>query len=1057
MERVIRWFVNNSVASNLMMFFIILSGAATIPLLNMEVFPDIEVDIINVTAIYPGATPSDVENAVCVRIEERLQGLDGVKKISSTASENVGSVNVEILSGQDVTEMLDRVKAEVDAIDNFPEGVERPTTKQFITSQANITVAVGGEMDELTLTNLTEEVKDEIDALPGVTYSSFVAKKDKEISIEISEKTLRKYDLTLSQISRAIQSLSIDIPSGSIENVNGEILIRAHGQGYTVDYFSSIPIISDPSGSIVRLGEISELNDAFSIDYDLEFLFNSQPSNLITVYRVGDQNSIDISSQIKDYVEKKQKNLPEGIHITAFDDEARLLVGRIETMTKNAYQGLLLVVIVLALFLKPKLAFWVSLGIPISFMGGFWFMPALDLSINMLSLFTFILVLGIVVDDAIVVGENIALFRERGMDPKEAAVKAATQVSIPVFFAVLTTMATFSPMLAVEGQIGAIWRIFPLITISVLFWSLFESLTILPAHLAHSSEKKSKIIWIRSLSDRWEKFQSKIKNGLIFFVNTYYKPTLLKSVNRPFTFLSIAASVFILTIGIIGGGIIKFSFFPPIEADLAIGTVEYPSGTSIEITREGYLKLEESAKILEEELNKEFPGKSIIKNRLSTIGFQPQRTKTSRGPGNLNASYGGPHLAEVALELIPGEERSIGTEEIVRRWRRLMPSVPGVKEVGFFSSLFSTGEPVNVQLSSKYMDDLLDAKEELKRELIQFPGVFDVKDNFNIGKEEISIKLLPAAENYGINMMMLGSQVQQAFYGLEVQSIQRGRDEVKVMLRYPKNERASISNLEDMMIKVPNGSTIPVRQIAKLELGEGLSSIQRKNRKRAINVTADVDLTVTTGNEVIAAVTASILPKILKKYNSISISLEGEQQEQGQNLKSIGKNFLLAMIVVYMLLAIPFKSYFQPLVVMSSIPFGLTGAVFGHLIMGINFSVLSMMGFVALTGVVVNDSLVMVDFINRYRSEGNSIMDAVLEAGPRRFRPIFLTSLTTFVGLTPLLLEKSIQAKFIIPMAVSLSFGVIFATAITLFLVPVGYLVLEKYILKTEKVKINET
>ena len=627
MERIIRWFVNNSVASNLMMFFIILSGAATIPLLNMEVFPNIEVDIINVTAIYPGATSSDVENAVCVRIEERLQGLDGVKKISSTASENVGSVNIEILSGQDVTEMLDRVKAEVDAIDNFPEGVERPTTKQFITSQANITVAVGGEMDELTLTNLTEEVKDEIDALPGITYSSFVAKKDKEISIEISEKTLRKYDLTLSQISRAIQSLSIDIPSGSIENINGEILIRAQGQGYTVDYFSSIPIISDPSGSIVRLGEISELNDAFSIDYDLEFLFNSHPSNLITVYRVGDQNSIDISSQVKDYVVKKQKNLPDGIHITAFDDEARLLVGRIETMTKNAYQGLLLVVIVLAIFLKPKLAFWVSLGIPISFMGGFWFMPALDLSINMLSLFTFILVLGIVVDDAIVVGENIALFRERGMDPKEAAIKAATQVSTPVFFAVLTTMATFSPMLAVEGQIGAIWRIFPLITISVLFWSLFESLTILPAHLAHSSEKKSKIIWIRSLSDRWDKFQSKVKNALVYFINTYYKSTLLKSVNRPFTFLSIAASVFILTIGIIGGGIIKFSFFPPIEADLAIGTVEYPSGTSIEITREGYLKLEESAKILEEELNKEFPGKSIIKNRLSTIGFQPQRTK----------------------------------------------------------------------------------------------------------------------------------------------------------------------------------------------------------------------------------------------------------------------------------------------------------------------------------------------------------------------------------------------------------------------------------------------
>ena len=892
MEKVIRWFVNNSVASNLMMFFIILSGIATIPLLKMEVFPDIEVDIINVTAVYPGATPSDVENAVCIRIEERLQGLDGVKKITATASENVGSVNVEVLPGQDVTEMLDRVKAEVDAIDNFPEGVERPTVKQFIAIQATITVAVGGDMDELTLTNLTEEIKDEIDALPEVTYSSFVAKKEKEISIEISENNLRKYDLTLGQISRAIRSLSVDIPSGSIENSNGEILIRAQGQGYTTDFFSSIPIISDPNGAIVRLGEISTIKDDFSIDYDLEFLFNSKKSNLITVYRVGQQNAITIATQVKDYVNEKRLSLPKDVSLTTFDDESRLLLGRIDTMTRNAYQGLLLVVVVLAIFLKPKLAFWVSLGIPISFMGGFWLMSPLDLSINMLSLFTFILVLGIVVDDAVVVGENIALFRERGMEPKEAAVKAATQVSTPVFFAVLTTMATFSPMLAVEGQIGAIWRIFPLITISVLVWSLFESLTILPAHLAHSSDKKSKFAIINSMSGSWDQFQSRIKSGLFYFIDNFYKPVLLKAVTKPFTFLSIAISVFILTIGVIGGGIIKFSFFPPVEADLAIGTVEYPSGTSIETTRDGYLKLEEAAKKLESDLSKEFPGEPIIKNRLSTIGFQPQRTKTSRGPGNLDASFGGPHLAEVALELIPGENRSIGAEEIVRRWRELMPPVPGVKEVGFFSSLFSAGEPVNVQLTSKYMDDLLAAKEELKKELVQFPGVFDVKDNFNIGKEEISIKLLPSAENYGVSTMMLGSQVQQAFYGLEVQSIQRGRDEVKVMLRYPKDERRSISNLENMMIRTPNGSTIPVRQIAKLEIGEGLSSIQRKDRKRAINVTADVDLTVTTGNEVIAAVTASILPKLLKKYSSISYSLEGEQQEQGQNLKSIGKNFL---------------------------------------------------------------------------------------------------------------------------------------------------------------------
>jgi multidrug efflux pump subunit AcrB len=502
--------------------------------------------------------------------------------------------------------------------------------------------------------------------------------------------------------------------------------------------------------------------------------------------------------------------------------------------------------------------------------------------------------------------------------------------------------------------------------------------------------------------------------------------------------------------GVVMGGIIKFSFFPAVEADLAIAALEYPSGTPIEVTRNGYMELEKAAQQLEEDLENDYPNMQIIQNRLSTIGWQPMRTKTSKGPGNLDALFAGSNMAEVAFELTPGEDRTVSTEEVVRRWRKIMPKVPGVKDLTFFSSLFSAGDPVNIQLSSKYMDDLLLAKDDLKAKLVKYPGVFDVKDNYNVGKEEINIKLLPAAANYGVTMMLLASQVRQAFYGLEVQSVQRGRDEVKIMLRYPENERSSISNLENMMIRTPQGSTIPIRQVARLDIGEGLASIQRKNRKRAINITADVDLTETTGNEVVAGVIENVLPEILKKYSSISYTLQGEQQEQGDNLKSIGKNFLLAMIVVYILLAIPFNSYFQPLVVMSSIPFGLTGAVIGHLILGLNFSVLSMMGIVALTGVVVNDSLVMVDFINRYRTEGNSIKEAVLEAGPRRFRPIFLTSLTTFVGLVPLLLEKSSQAQFMIPMAASLAFGVVFATLITLLLVPVSYLVLEKYILKTE-------
>ena len=1050
MESLIRWFVNNKVVSNLLMILIIITGATTIPMLKMEVFPEIDLNIINVSAVYPGATPSDVEEAICIKIEERLQGLDGVKKITSNASENVGSVNIEIISGEDPNDLLDRIKAEVDAIDTFPDNVEKPICRKIAGANPVISVAVHGDLDDNSLNKLTEDIKDEIDGLPEVTLTSIVADLENEIKINVKESSLRKYDLSFQNIARSIREWSLNMPSGSIETEDGEILIRSNSQGYTIADFAKIPLIINPNGSIVYLDDISDITDTFSDKFEMDFQFNGDKANLITVFRVGNQNALDVSAAVKGYVFNKNLELPSTVRVTAWDDEARILSGRIETIVRNAQQGLVLVIIVLALFLKPKLAFWVSLGIPISFMGGFWLFGPLDLSINMLSLFTFILVLGIVVDDAIVVGENIALFKERGMNSVDAAVKGAMQVATPVFFAVLTTMVTFSPMLAVEGEIGGIWRIFPLVVISVLVWSLIESLTILPAHLAHSSDEEPKNRLLLLVSNKWNSMQEKIISGLYYVTHHVYKPILLKAVNKPFSALSFAAGIFVLTIGIMLSGILKFSFFPAVEDDLAIATIEYPSGTPLEVTREGYNKLEEAATELESQLKEEFSDQSIIRNRLSTIGYLPMLTKTSRGPGNLDALFVGPNMAEVALELAPSEDRTISTEEVVRKWRKIMPNLPGVKEISFKSDLFSAGDPINIQLSSKHMDDLISAKDELKTQLVRFPGVFDVSDTYNVGKEEISINLLPAAKSYGVSMLMVASQVRQAFYGLEVQTVQRGRNELKVMLQYPKNDRSSISDLENMMILTPTGSTIPVRQIARLEIGEGLASIERKNRKRSINVTADVDLSITNGNEVIATVMSSIMPKILQKYNSIAYSLEGEQQEQGDNLRSLGKNFLLAMIVVYMLLAIPFKSYFQPLVVMSSIPFGITGAVLGHLFLGLNLSVLSMMGIVALTGVVVNDSLVMVDFINRYRSEGNSIKDAVLEAGPRRFRPIFLTSLTTFVGLIPLILEKSTQAKFMIPMAVSLSFGVLFATAITLLLVPVSYLTLEKYILKTE-------
>ena len=1046
MENIIRWFVNNSVAANMLMIFIIVSGIFAIPFLRKEVFPEIKVDIISVSAVYPGASPESIEESICIPIEQQLDGLEGIKQITSVASQSIGSVSAELLAGQNVSDMLDKIKSEVDAIVTFPDDVEPPNVRQFVAVAEVITVAISANLDEKSLTQLTDDIKDEINSLPEVTYTRISGKKAPEIRIEISNNTLQKHNLSFSQVAQAIRVNSINLPSGSIKTLDGEILIRSENQSYNKESFGNIPIISTVNGGMIKLKDISVMTDGYK-DIDLELMFNGMPSKLIRVFRVGNQSALKIADAVENYIIKKNKEFPDEIRLTPWNNDARILRGRIDLLVKNAQYGLILVIFILALFLRPKLAFWVSLGIPISFMGGFMLMPIGDVSVNMLSLFTFILVLGIVVDDAIVVGENIALYRERGLDPKQAAIKGATQVSIPVIFAILTTIVTFSPMLAVGGTIGAIWRIIPLITIYVLSWSLFESLTILPAHLAHSTEKKSKYFILRSISNKWKSIQNNIKFALEQFIKNYYIPLLQWVTNNIFSTLLISISIFILTVSIIAGGYMKFTFFPPIEGDLAIGAIEYPVGTPIEVTEKGFLLLQKSAEKLKRQLENEYPNQQIIMNTLSTLGYQPLRSRTSRGPGALDVDYGGSNMGEITLELAPGEVRPIGTEEVVKRWREITPEIVGTEDVSFFSSLFSAGAPINIQLTSKYTDDLLSARDYLLEKLSQYPGVFNIGDNFSTGKEELKIKLLPSAASYGINMMMLGSQVREAFYGLEVQSFQRGRDEVKVVIQFPEDERSSISDLEQFMVRTPKGLTIPIRQIASLELVAGISSIQRKNRKRAINVTADVDLSITTGNKVVKSLQNQIIPEIIKNYPSIQYTLEGEQQEQQENLQSIGKNFLIAMVVVYTLLAILFKSYFQPLVVMSAIPFGLTGAVLGHLVMGTSFSILSLLGVVALTGVVVNDSLVLVDFINRYRNDGNSIIDAVMEAGPRRFRPIFLTSLTTFVSLIPLLLEKSVQAKFLIPMGISLAFGVLFATVITLVLVPCLYLLIEHKLL----------
>ncbi len=1046
MRQAVEWFAKNSVAANLLMILILGGGLFMIPSIRMEVFPEFSADMINVSVVYRGAAPQEVEEAVNVRIEEAVQGLEGIKRVTSTASENRGTVSIEAINGTDVRKLLDDVKARVDAIDTFPDETEKPVITEVIPRRQVINIAVSGPASERTLKVIGEQVRDDISSIPGITQVELKNARPYEIAIEVSENDLRRYGLTFDEVARAVRAHSIDLPGGSIRTEGGEILLRTKGQAYRGPQFEAIVLRTQPDGTHLTLGEVAHVVDGFA-ETDQTASFDAEPSVLVQVYRVGDQNALDITDKVKAYIEEANTRLPEGIQLTVWADFSRILTGRLDLMLRNGRMGFILVFIVLTLFLRLRLAFWVALGIPISFLGAVSMMPGLDASINLISLFAFIVVLGIVVDDAIIVGENIYRHYQMGKRGLTAAIDGVREVYIPVIFAVLTSIAAFSPLLLVSGSIGKIMKLIPEIVILALIFSLIESLFILPAHLAHSNmdsevqgSKESR--WHHNISAPWQKFQDYFASGLLAFVEKYYRPSVEFALKWRYATLAWGISTLVITVGLVGGGWIKFTFFPKIDADNVVAMLTMPQGTSPEVTRAAVKRLESTALQLRDQLEQDKPG-SIFRHVLAAVGEQPFRTAQSQNGGSAGASFSAAHLGEVNIELQPSEERDISSTELANMWRALNGPIPDAVELTFSSSLFSSGEPVNIQFSGPDYDELKIVSAKLKQKLAEYPGVIEITDSFRSGKQEVNLSLTREAEVLGLTLVDLARQVRQAFYGEEAQRIQRGRDDIRVMVRYPESERKSLGNLEEMRIRTPDGKEVPFSVAAKAELGRGYASIQRADRKKVINVTADVDSKIANANEILADVTNTVLPQILADHPRIRFDLEGEQREQRETMAGLSQGFLLAMLIIYILLAVPFKSYVQPIIVMIAIPFGIVGAAWGHAILGMDLTIMSMFGIVALAGVVVNDSLVMVDFINQQRATGLSVKKSIREAGVARFRPILLTSVTTFAGLTPILLEKSLQAQFLIPMATSLGFGVLFATFITLILVPVLYNIIE--------------
>jgi len=1019
------------------MFLIIISGLLTIFTIKMEVFPECSVGTIRIMVPYRGATPSDVEEGVCVRLEEAIAAVDGIKRITSSAAEGAGVTLVEVEEYADVTEVLDDVKAEIDRIITFPEETEKPVITELKTRHPVITVVVYGSVSEKTLKKLADQIRDELTAKDNISQVSVAGVRSYEISIEVSEETLRRYGLSFTQVAKAVKESSLDIPAGSVKTGGGEILVRSKGQKYYGPQFEEIVVLTRNDGTKIRLGDIAEVKDEFE-DTDLYSKFDGKRAALIKVSRMGEQHALDVARTVKKYVRDKKESLPAGVSLALWEDDSLILKSRMNLLKKNGYIGLVLVFLCLTLFLNLRLAFWTTMGIPISFLGAFWLMPVFGVSINMISLFAFIMSLGLVVDDAIVVGENIFEYRRRGMERMAAAITGVKEMAVPVVLAVLTTMFAFMPLAYTMGVMGKILRVLPIVVISVLAVSLVEALLILPAHL--SSKKSLKKNRVVRFTDRINSFT---EEKLINFVNGPFARFVVKAVKWRYVTLAVGFLIFLLTIGFIAGGYIKFTFFDAVEADNMVATLTMPQGTPVEQTRAVIERIEKAAfdTIGEFDTGRD-DEPSLMKHISTTIGAQPALGRG--GPEQIeSAAAAQGHLAEVNVELLSGEERDVSSVKLKNRWRELVGEVAGVSSLTFVSEIFSPGEDINVELSHESFDTLLVVSERLKKIVREYSGVSDITDSFEAGKSEIKLSLKEAGRTLGLTLGDLARQVRQGFYGEEAQRIQRGRDDIRVMVRYPKEERRSLADVENMRIRLADGTEIPFNAVADVKYGRGYATIRRVDRRRVVNVSADVDENIANTDQINSELYGRVLPELAREYPGLRFRFAGQARERSESLESLRVNFPLALLAIYGLLAVQFRSYAQPLIVMSAIPFGIVGATFGHLMMGYNLSILSLFGIVALCGVVVNDSLIMIDLINRERKSGVKLGQVIRDCAVRRFRPIMLTTLTTFFGLVPMMLERSLQARFLIPMAISLAFGVMFATMITLFLVPSLYMILE--------------
>ncbi|AOT08798.1 efflux RND transporter permease subunit [Pseudoalteromonas luteoviolacea] len=1025
----IAWFARNPVAANLLMIFILVGGLLTAFTIQKQLFPQNTNYWLSIQAIYPGAAPQEVEEGITIKVEESMEGLEGIKRLITYSNRGYSQTWIEVDHQYDPKDVLDEVKMQVDSISTFPTGMERPIIRNEKNEQEVMLLTLNGDMSFEELKHLGNNLHDEMLALPGVNLVTFNGGLDYEIGIEVSPDKLREYGLTFRNIADAVRNYSANMSAGQIRSDNGYISMRVENQAYRGHDFEQLPLITLEDGAQIRLGDVATISDGFEEGL-MYSLYNGKNSLIYEVRASKDQDITNVAGIIKNYLKEKQGQLPQGVKLEPFLDFTYYLEGRLNMMVENMIIGGVLVMLMLALFLRIRLAFWVMMGLPVSFLGAFLLMPAgtVDITINLASLFAFILVLGIVVDDAIVVGESAHAEIEKHGHSLDNVVRGVKRVAVPATFGVLTTIAAFFPQTLSTGPEAAFSKAIGGVIILCLIFSLIESKLILPAHLAAMKDKPS------NPNNPFHRLREALDNGLKNFIENIYRPSIEKCIHYRYTVIVGFICILIVSVGLFMGGFIKFVANPKIPHDFPSIQVEMNLSSSESATLETIKKLETMLYQVEQQIEQEH-NQVMVKNFAVNMNGRTNAT--------IRAVLVEPHL------------RPIDTFELSAMWRENMPLLPGVKNLNIQDSISDGGRDdgdISFRLEGKDKETLKEVAQRLKDKLRTIEGVGDVNDSMQSATDEIQLELKPLAYSMGLTLADVASQVNFSYYGIEAQRILRNGEEIKVMIRYPEAQRDAISDIQDVRIISPTGAEIPLVEVANIKQVEGVSRIRRENSKRTVSVWASIDTDKAEPFKIAEQISEEYLPSLLEGYPGVTSSIAGRIQEEMDSVAEQFRDFAISMMIIFALLAIPLRSYSQPLLIMSVIPFGVVGAVFGHMVLGMTMSGLSMFGIIAVAGVVVNDSLVMVDFVNKAREQGMSIKEAVVEAGCRRFRAILLTSLTTFIGLVPIIMETSLQAQIVIPMAVSLAFGVLFATVITLLLIPCQYVMLEDIKQLTRKV-----